>query len=452
MALLLVRAPTVLLADPLRYRGTLAAGLMPLRSRAAPLLTVTPEVLFVPLPKAPATPNCSTPAVTAVAPVLIGLDCEARITRWNHTACDIFGLPPDAVLGREFSQCGISWKHVDMAAEVQRWQHNSTPCKYEDLAFEKDNQLCFVALHVRPVQFTHTGNNGSIIAGSDTTDHKRLEEQLRQSQKLEAIGQLAAGVAHEINTPTQYVGDNTRFLKDSWSDIAPLLSLARVAGEEAKNGGVQARTLAALDAACQSADLNFLLKEVPSAIDQALEGLERVSKIVRAMREFSHPGGQEKRPIDINKAIETTITVARNEWKYVAEVVTQFDPALPLVPCLAGEFNQAILNLIINAAHAIAAAAEPPANKKGTITISTCHKQNCVQIAISDTGTGIPEPIRPRIFEPFFTTKPVGKGTGQGLAMAHSVVVKRHHGRIWFESTVGKGTTFFLEFPLGVEA
>jgi len=170
------------------------------------------------------------------------------------------------------------------------------------------------------------------------------------------------------------------------------------------------------------------------------------------MKEFSHPGVEEKRSIDINKAIETTITVARNEWKYVAEVETRFDFDLPLVLCHAGEFNQVILNLLINAAQAIAQSLGDSSQEKGKIVVSTSHDEDWAEISISDTGAGIPEAVRSRVFEPFFTTKPVGKGTGQGLALAHTAIVRRHGGKIWFDSEVGKGTTFYIRMPLAQSA
>lgn len=204
------------------------------------------------------------------------------------------------------------------------------------------------------------------------------------------------------------------------------------------------------DSVSVDSDLPYLLQEVPKAIEQSLDGVQRVAKIVKAMKDFSHPGSQEKRAIDINKAIESTVAVARHEWKYVASVETDFQQDLPLVPCLIGEFNQVIPNLIINAAHAIATANAEGLREKGTITIRTYRRDEWAEIAIQDTGTGIPENLRPRIFEPFFTTKPVGQGTGQGLALAHSVIVKHHHGQIWFETEVGRGTTFFLRLPLQV--
>jgi signal transduction histidine kinase len=164
-----------------------------------------------------------------------------------------------------------------------------------------------------------------------------------------------------------------------------------------------------------------------------------VSKIVLAMKEFSHPGSDEKQIADINKAVLTTLTVARNEWKYVSEVETFLGEDLEMVPCHVGEFSQVVLNLLVNSAHSSA---------KGKITIRTKQDREWTEISIQDTGAGIPEEIRSRIFEPFFTTKGVGKGTGQGLALAHTTIVQKHGGRIWFESEVGKGTTFHIQLPM----
>jgi signal transduction histidine kinase len=285
------------------------------------------------------------------------------------------------------------------------------------------------------------------MIGSDVTEREILGQQLRQAQKLEAIGQLAAGIAHEINTPIQYVGDNTRFLQESWPPFHALLAIAREMQRETTQGPISPQTLQRLDALDQEADFEYLETEIPHAIEQSLEGIQRVSKIVRAMKEFSHPGSQEKKAIDINQAIDTTIIVARNEWKYVSDVETHFDPSLPLVLCHAGEFNQVILNLLINAAHAIAQALGDGSQDKGKIVISTVRDRDAVEISVSDTGVGIPEAVRSRVFEPFFTTKPVGKGTGQGLALAHTAIVRRHGGKIWFDSELGKGTTFYIRIP-----
>ena len=176
--------------------------------------------------------------------------------------------------------------------------------------------------------------------------------------------------------------------------------------------------------------------------------VQRVAGIVSAMKNFSHPGSQEKQAVDLNRAIETALTISRNEWKYIAEVRTQLDPNLPLVPCLAGEINQVLLNLLVNAAHAMAGTVQGEGGGLGTMTLTTRRDGDWVEMAIADTGMGIPEHVRDKVFDPFFTTKEVGKGTGQGLTLAHTVVVKKHGGRIWFDTEVGRGTTFFVRLPL----
>lgn len=279
----------------------------------------------------------------------------------------------------------------------------------------------------------------------DVTNQMEIEAQLRQAQKLEAIGQLAAGIAHEINTPTQFVTDNLQFIHDSWIAVTELLEAYRasIQSSETVIDPSLASSLAEIE---RKSDFEFIASEMPRAIEQGLDGARRVANIVHAMKEFSHPDSAEKIQIDLNKAIESTVTVARNEWKYVADVVTEFDRSLPLVVCYPGEVNQVILNLIVNAAHAIKDSLN--VGEKGKITIRTSMHGEFAEIAISDTGGGIPDAILTRIFEPFFTTKEVGKGTGQGLALAHSVIVKKHLGRIWFETEVGRGTTFFVDLPL----
>jgi signal transduction histidine kinase len=275
-----------------------------------------------------------------------------------------------------------------------------------------------------------------------------MEVNLRQAQKLESVGQLAAGIAHEINTPIQYVGDNIRFITESFGGLNGFLMQCRDLAEAVQKNTVSPEMLAAVETSGAEIDLKYLSEEIPKALQESLEGISRVATIVRAMKEFSHPGRKEKMALDLNHAIETTILVARNEWKYTAELTTDLAADLPLVPCLVHEFNQAMLNLIVNAAHAVGDVAAKTEGSKGSIKISTRHDGAWVEIRISDTGTGIPENIRHRIFDPFFTTKDVGKGTGQGLAIARSTVVDKHGGQINFESTVGKGTTFIIRLPI----
>jgi PAS domain S-box-containing protein len=387
----------------------------------------------------------------SIPSILIGIDPQGRITRWNQTASNTFGIDDRSVEGRTIEDCGIRWLHPDMKAETARWLATESFYRADGLAYEHEGKTRFLGLHVLRIPANGGEQTGFIITGADITERKMLEEQLRQAQKLEAIGQLAAGIAHEINTPTQYVGDNIRFLKDSWGSFAEFLNFCGVLRLECSDGPISPEHLQQFAQLHQKCDLDYLSKEIPSAIDQALEGVQRVAKIVKGFKEFSHPGSEEKRAININQAIETTITVARHEWKYCAEVVTAFDITLPLVPCLVGEFNQVILNLIINAAHAIGNTVEESGGK-GTITISTRQEGKWAKIAVADTGAGIPVNIRSRVFEPFFTTKAVGKGSGQGLALAHSVIVNRHQGQLWFESEIGRGTTFFIRLPLQIES
>ncbi len=267
-------------------------------------------------------------------------------------------------------------------------------------------------------------------------ERDRLEDNLRQAQKLEAIGQLAAGIAHEINTPTQYVGDNLRFLKESFGELDGLLE------QLVEAGGAPARK--ALDAA----DFDYLKEEIPRALNQSLEGVDRVAKIVRAMKEFSHPA-REKTATDLNRAIQSTITVASNEWKYVAEVELDLDSNLPQVHCSPAEFNPVVLNIVVNAAHAIGDVVGDGGKGKGKIRVKTRPDGDWAIVEISDSGCGMPQHIQQRIFDPFFTTKEVGKGTGQGLAIAHNVIVDKHGGTIKVVSSPGAGTTFIIRLPIG---
>jgi signal transduction histidine kinase len=297
---------------------------------------------------------------------------------------------------------------------------------------------------VRATRFQAANTHHTVLMHLEVTDQRLMESQLRQAQKLESIGQLAAGIAHEINTPTQYIGDNTTFLRGAFQDLWKLLAPVKALLDDPGTAAHQEAARAAL----AGADLDFLEAEVPKAIQQCLEGVARVSRIVGAMRDFSHPGGSSKQATDLNRAIESTAIVCRGEWKYVAELVLDLDPTLPPVPCLPDEFNQVVLNLIINAAHAITEANADTPGRLGTITISTGREEAFAAIHIRDTGTGIPEAIRTRIFDPFFTTKGVGKGTGQGLAIAYATIVTKHGGTLTLESEVGRGSTFLLRLPL----
>ena len=284
--------------------------------------------------------------------------------------------------------------------------------------------------------------------------HRELEKShnmMLHAEKLASVGQLAAGIAHEINTPIQFVGDNTRFLQESFTDLLELVNVYKELCNAASEGkdlhelAEKARTLS------DDIEVDYLAEEIPSSLSQSLEGVERISKIVRSMKDFSHPGTDTLEYIDINNSIESTINVSRNEWKYVATMVTDFDKELTSVPCYPGELNQVILNMIVNAAHAIDESRKED-DPLGTITVTTVSGSDYAEIRIADSGCGMDEETRKRIFEPFFTTKGVGKGTGQGLAIAYTVIVDKHKGMINVASKPGAGTTFIIQLPMNTPA
>jgi two-component system, NtrC family, sensor kinase len=289
----------------------------------------------------------------------------------------------------------------------------------------------------------------------DITDQK-LAEQERQatevqsslSQKLESVGRLASGVAHEINTPMQFITDNTQFLKRAVTSLTEVLVAYRAVNEIVASGKKPDEALALARAAEETNEMEYLLGEIPKTFDETMSGLQRVTHIIKSLKEFSHPNTTAKHPADLNKAINTTIAVSRHEWKYVAEVVTELDPDLPMIPLCIDEMNQVMLNLIVNAAHAIGDAIKQRGEAKGVITIRTKQDGACVLIEVEDNGTGIPESAQSHIFEPFFTTKGVGKGTGQGLAIIRTIILKNHDGAISFTTTPGKGTTFHIRLPM----
>lgn len=387
--------------------------------------------------------------VASIPSILIGISEEGRLVWWNSAAEETFGLKRKEVLGRPLRECRIQWDWERLLRGIDESSRSGVQQRLDDIRYVRpDGKEAFLGISISPLGASDGGHSGLILLARDVTSRKHMESQLAQAQKLESIGQLAAGIAHEINTPTQYVGDNTRFLEGAFQDLRRLLDRYAEVPQALRMGVDAEELIRRMKDAAEEADLEYLTEEIPKAIQQSLEGIERVTRIVRAMKEFSHPGTEEKTSIDINNAIESTLTVARNEWKYVAEVVTDLDPQLPLVPCLPGELNQVVLNMIINAAHAIADVIDATSGTKGTISVSTRRVADGVEIRIGDTGGGIPEAIRSRIFDPFFTTKEVGKGTGQGLAISHSVIVDKHGGSIAFESEVGKGTTFVIRLPV----
>lgn len=309
----------------------------------------------------------------------------------------------------------------------------------------RDRQLSVTKIRIRDGS---RKTIGMMCVMLDLSNQANIDEHLATGARLEAIGQLASGIAHEINTPIQYVSDNTLFLEEVSGQCVELLASAIALAKSAADGHDAQSQAQQFLAQVEQADFEFIAEEMPLAISHALRGIERIRDIVRSMKQFSHPGDGELQDRDLNAALRNTAVVATNEWKYVATVDYELDEALPLVQCHIGELNQVFLNLIVNAAHAISEARENDTQHEGKIEIRSRALGEQAEITIADNGCGMPDAVRQRIFEPFFTTKQVGKGTGQGLAIAYQIVTTRHSGSIEVTSEPGVGTTFRLLIPI----
>lgn len=332
-----------------------------------------------------------------------------------------------------------------LLAETVRSLVGRLQAKSEELAAGKEHLEKLVLARTEELELANeTLRNDITRREIAESERDSMEGQLRQAQKLEAVGQLAAGVAHEINTPAQYVRDNTQFLKDVFQELMDCVREIRTAAAEPGSDDDEALP-ARIRETCEAADIDQLESEVPQAIDDSLDGIGRISEIVHSLKQFSHPS-TEKDVANLNDVVRSTVTVARNEWKYVAALEMKLDPDLPPVSCVRGEISQVLLNLIVNASHAIAGQVEE--GTLGRIDIETSQEDDWVVIRVRDTGGGVPDEIRQRIFDPFFTTKEVGMGTGQGLSIAHRVVVEGHHGSLKLETEPGVGSTFIVRLPL----
>ncbi len=384
--------------------------------------------------------------VEAMQEGLLTIKANGRISFMNAPFARMLGRSHRDILGQpvESFVAGKSRAALrDMFAAQQQkpgaveivWEHSSGKHIYSlfSLSASRDDKGAVV---------------GYSAIVTDTTERKALESQLLQSQKLEAIGQLAAGIAHEINTPAQYVGSNVRFIKSAFDDILAVCGRTRQFMQAARTAPPTCQDMDQLAALMAERDIDYLEAEVPAAIAQTLDGVERISTIVRSIKQFAHPGEMSMAPADLNEAMGSTVTVSRNEWKYVAEMETDLDASMPLVVCMIGEINQVVLNLIVNAAHAIAEVVRKEPGRKGRITLSTRYAPPWAEIRVADTGGGIPAEVQGKIFDPFFTTKEVGKGTGQGLTISRSIVVEKHGGQLFFETEPGVGTTFVVRLPL----
>jgi signal transduction histidine kinase len=357
------------------------------------------------------------------------LDCQAD---------DVLGSPIERVLRQPENASehpvrgclcdGVARIGQDGAAESST--DNGRPPDYDTVPLRIDGRLA-----------------GALVAFNGVTEQQRPTAESVNAQKLEELGRIAGGVAHEINTPTQYVNDNVHFLRDAFEALGDLVRAGERVVECSLQGDSVESAINDLASKTEQSDLRELEQEVPAALEQTLEGLSRINKIAGALRVFLHPATDEKTAADLNRAIENAVAVCRNEWRYVARVELDFDEGMPSVTCWIHEFSQVILNLVINAAHSIADKIAGRPGEMGQITITTRTRGEYAEIKVRDDGVGIPSDLLHAIFAPFFTTKEKGRGTGQGLALAWSVIVDKHGGSIKADSEMGEGAVFTILLP-----
>jgi PAS domain S-box-containing protein len=384
----------------------------------------------------------------------------------NRAVARDCGYAPEEMLGmtlKSFFPPELNEAQFELLRDAVRTGSN---LRTELQARRKDGSTFWVGMFMTFLRDAHGKITHTVSTGADITrrlaqesEQRRLQEQLlsemrerermaielRLAQKLESVGRLAAGIAHEINTPIQYIGDSLHFLQSATSDLQRLLTHYQSAIPRLADQTSSGPTLVELGDLEAATDLPFLTVEIPKAFERTLLGVERVASIVRALKEFAHPDATEHSAADINHAVETTLVVARNEYKYSAEIETKL-AVLPEVICNVGELNQVFLNLIVNAAQAIRESGQDAATGRITITSERCGDQ--VMVSIADNGCGIAQENVEKIFDLFFTTKPVGVGTGQGLAIARSIVVEKHGGAIDVQSALGTGTRFTVRLPI----
>jgi PAS domain S-box-containing protein len=378
------------------------------------------------------------------------VDLHGRFTYVNQQFCHLLQKEPSALLNHELSDFLENDSPEIFKACFYRAE--SAAENFELMWLRADGSRIHTLISPAPLWDRGGKAGGFFTVVTDITELKSLQSQLLQAKKLEAIGQLAAGVAHEINTPIQYVNNNLKYIQEVQKDLFQSLpqdltgpgqihkltdSLSLM---EEKNVDLQ-----------NDAHVSFLYQDMQEAVSDSLAGLDHIAKIVDSIKDFSYPKQDVQQPVDLNEVIENAIVVSKNEWKYVADLHTELDPELPKIQGFRSELNQVFLNMIVNAAHAIKEKKEKSEDKsleKGYIFLQSERNSNTLNITIADNGAGIPSEIQDKIFDPFFTTKDVGQGTGQGLAISYRVITEKHGGSIRFETKRHAGTTFFISLPI----
>ncbi len=378
-----------------------------------------------------------------VASAIISIDQKGIVTKFNKAAERIFGYTAREVVGKNIKMLmpeKIASQHDQYLKNYLLYRQENIIGKQREVeARHKDGTHFPATLKVNILNLQGTLHFTGVI--DDISETKNIMAQLNQAQKMEAMGQLAAGIAHEINTPIQYIGDNLHALKSNFDELQALILKSKHKFTE-----FSADLQQEWNDWEEQFDTHFILHDTPFAIKQSLDGIEKVSGIVQAMKVFSHTNNQATSFANLNEILKNTLTISKNEYKYIADIETNFASDLPDVECYANELNQVLLNLIVNAAYAI----EEKKSGQGLIKITTEKQQDTIYIKIQDNGTGIPKAIQDKVFNLFFTTKEVGRGSGQGLSIAHKIIVEKHQGKFYFDSIEGKGTTFHIILPLNL--
>ena len=383
--------------------------------------------------------------VDAAYDAFVVFDTRGKITAFSQRACELFGTTETDAIGKSI-RAFLEYDHIinDLSQGRPKDSNNVASCGVvESIAKHSDGKQIPVEVSLSMSRFEGRPEFHAFI--HDMTNRKAIQSRMMHLEKMESIGKLSAGLAHEINTPMQFIGDNVFFLQGAINDILPILRETQSLIEDLDPALYPA--VERIQKELDRIDIDFLADNLPDAIESSVQGLKRISAITSAMKDFANPGAESKSTVDLNNLLTNVLTVGKHNWEKVADLDVQLDPCGAYVDCLPGELSQVILSLIVNAADAISELVERQERDRGRITVRSEFKEDNAIIEIEDNGTGIPESIRNKIFDPFFTTRDVGKGTGQGLAVAHNVIVEQHQGSIHFESEVGRGTCFRVTLP-----
>lgn len=386
--------------------------------------------------------------IAAITSLLIAIDSDGKIFQWNEAAKKFFDIDDSHSIGQPFVELLREYIPPDKITELtEKGLTNLDGKPFNKLEIPiifKDKGARLLLAIINPIMNSDGKKLGFLLLAEDITHRKEEEHRRNLSQKLESLGQMAGNIAHEIKTPLQYIGHNSQFVSDSFRDIIKFYEIVFECLPEIEQSDNR-HAVEKIRQSIDQYDIEYHIKEIPKACDMVVDGVTTVSNIIRSMKEYSHPGRGIMEKADINKLINSTIMIVQNKIKKILDIETEFCHELPKISCFPGELNHVFMNLLSNALDAIQEKGKQ--GEPGIIKIATARKENEIIVIITDNGCGIPDNIKDNVFNPFFTTKEIGKGTGQGLSMAHNIVEK-HKGKIYFKSRVNQGTSFFIHLPI----